>query len=508
MINSDLTAGNDLSKQARDTFEKALIDRPALSLLTQLADLLKSQNTHAWLVGGFVRDELLGRDTADIDIAIDTDITKIAPLLADALQGKFVLLDEVNRIGRIIIKDWTIDLASFTGKIEKDLARRDFTINAMAVDLHQLTAADVQHNNLIDPFGGRLDLDRGIIKMVSGTVFNDDPVRLLRAVRLAEELDFSVERKTQAEIIRSAELIAAVPGERVREELLRLLDASHGGQVFADMDKLGLLTALIPELLALKGVEQPKEHHWDVFGHSVNTVSTVDFILHWGVWDYQNTAVLALVPWTSARAQYFDRPVSGGSTRRSLLKLAALLHDISKPQTKAVDDNGRLRFLGHPETGAEVVAGILERLRFSTKEIKLVSTMVKYHLRPTQMSQDAMPTSRAIYRYFRDTGDAGIDTLYLSLADHLAARGPGLLKNQWEYHTRLVAYVLQEHLRQKKAAPAKLVDGNDLINLFGMKPGAAMGELLESIHEAQAAGELTDREAALEWVRISLGEEK
>ena len=494
-----------MSKETRDTFDKALIDSPALFLLARLADFLKSQNVHAWLVGGFVRDALLGRDTADIDIAVDTDVLKIAPHLANSMQGKFVLLDEVNRIGRIIIEDWTIDIASFTGTIEDDLARRDFTINAMAVDLSQLTATEgSQDTKLIDPFGGHLDLDMSIIRMVTTTVFKDDPVRLLRAVRLAVELDFSIESKAEAEILRAALLITDVPGERIREELLRLLNFSHGGHIFADLDKLGLLTALIPELLPLKGVEQPKEHHWDVFEHSINTVSAVDFILHQGVWDYHNQAELAIVPWTSATAQYFEQPVSSGSTRRSLIKLAALLHDISKPQTKAFDDNGRMRFLGHPETGAEVVEGILERLRFSTKEVKTVATMVKYHMRPTQMSMDAMPTSRAIYRYFRDAGDAGIDTLYLSLADHLATRGPGLLQDQWEYHTKLVAYVLKEHFKQKKAAPVRLIDGNDLINVFGMKPSAKLGELLEELREAQTAGELTTREEALEYVRKSV----
>ena len=494
-----------MAKQAQEIFNKALIDAPAQKALANIADFLKYHSVSGYLVGGFVRDALLGRETADIDIAVGADVLEIGPQLADSLQGKFVLLDEINRIGRIILPDWTIDVASFNGKIEDDLKRRDFTINAMAVDLQQLIS-EKQNTVLIDLFGGRLDLDRGIIKMVSATIFRDDPVRLLRAQRLAAELDFTIDRQAEAEMEKAAPLIATVPGERVREELLRLLNASHGGQVFADMEKWGLLTALIPELLPLKGVEQPKEHHWDVFEHSLKTVSAVDFILHRGAWEYQNPAVLTAVPWNETIAEYFDRPVSSGSTGRSLLKLAALLHDIAKPQTKAFDENGRIRFLGHPETGAEAVESILERLRFSTKEVRLVTLMVKYHMRPTQLSQDAMPTARAIYRYFRDTGDAGIDTLYLSLADHLAARGPGLLPDQWEYHTGLVAYVLKQHSRQKETGPVKLVDGNDLINIFGMKPGAEVGALLEEIKEGQAAGEVMDREAALEYVRKYLSD--
>ena len=348
-------------------------------------------------------------------------------------------------------------------------------------------------------------MDHGIIRIVTETAFKSDPVRLLRAVRLASELGFTIDRKAESEIPQSAHLIANVPGERVREEVLRLLISSRSGQVFNYMDKLGLLTTLIPELSLLKGVTQPKEHHWDVFEHSINTVSAVDFILHQGVWDYRDEHALSAVPWTPSLAQYFDQPVSSSSTRRSLLKLAALLHDIYKPQAKAFDENGRMRFLGHPEEGATLVERILERLRFSTKEVKMVSLMVKYHLRPTQMSQDNLPTSRAIYRYFRDVGDVGIDTLYLSLADHLATRGPGLLMPQWEFHTQLVAYVLKEHFqREKVTLPVKLVDGNDLINVFGMKPSARIGKLLEEIREAQASGELTTREEALDYIRNSL----
>ena len=497
----------DSYNETQREFNTALIETKAQSLLSQLSSVLPSQHVRGYLVGGFVRDILLGRDTADIDIAVNAEVLDIAPRIAELLHGKFVLLDEVNKIGRVILPDWVIDIASFTGKIEDDLKRRDFTIDAMAVDLRQI-AKNSQNAALIDPFNGQSDLDLGIIKLVSETVFQDDPARLLRAVHLASELDFVIDRKTETEISRSAPLITRVPGERVREELLRLLELSHGGQVFDDMDKLGLLTALIPELSALKGVTQPQEHHWDVFKHSIKTVSAVDFVLHQGVWDYQKKDVLSIVPWSSAIAEYFDQEVSSGSTRRSMMKLAALLHDICKPQTKALDANGRMRFLGHPEDGATLAENILERLRFSSKEIKLVTSMVKNHMRPTQMSQDALPTARAIYRYFRDVGDTGIDTLYLSLADHLATRGPDLILPNWEGHVRIVEHVLKEHFQQKKAAPSRLIDGNDLINVFGMKPGAAMGKLLEEIREAQASGELTTREEALAYVKSYLSEER
>ncbi len=291
-------------------------------------------------------------------------------------------------------------------------------------------------------FHGRDDLRRGVVRAVSEAAFRADAARLIRAVRLAAELGFTIDSDTEALIRRDSHLIAGVAGERVREELLRLLALPRAGQQLAYLDELGLLTALVPELARAKGVSQPVAHVWDVFEHSIQTVSAAGFLLREGDWEYGGEEVLEPVPWSDKLSQYFDQEVSSGSTRRSLLKLAALLHDIAKPQTKTVSEDGRARFLGHPQEGAATAVAILERLRFSTREIKLVELMVRYHLRPTQMTHEAFPTRRALYRYFRDTGEAGIAILFLSLADHLATRGPLLDREGWQEHAGIVAYVL------------------------------------------------------------------
>jgi poly(A) polymerase len=254
-----------------------------------------------------------------------------------------------------------------------------------------------------------------------------------------------------------------------------------------------------------KGIEQPREHYWNVFDHSLKTVDAVDFLLHQGGWEYADDEVLAMAPWSEDLAQHFAQPVSSGSTHRSLLKIAALLHDVAKPQTKAIGEDGRTHFLGHAKLGAAIAVDILERLRFSGKEVKLVEIMIKYHLRPGQMSQGELPTQRAIYRYFRDSADAGIDILFLSLADHLASRGPNLSLTGWQEHAQLVEYVLARHAEQERlVVPAKLVSGHDLINIFGLKPGPRMGQLLEAVREAQASGEIATREEALALVRKRL----
>lgn len=488
------------------------VEPSALLLLTRVSRFLTEQGVKAYLTGGFVRDMLLGRDTIDIDIAVTADAPGIALRVADFLGGKHILLDEVNRVSRVVLfkEDtsaggrWELDFTTVEKDIEQDLARRDFTVNAMAIDLEEFIAQP-QSPVIIDPLHGQDDLARGIIRAVSGTVFESDPVRLLRAVRLSAELCFKIDEETEGLIRDCSQLVTVVAGERVREELLRLLALPRSGQILTYLAELGLLTAIIPELTPTKGVEQPIVHVWDVFEHSLQTVDTVDFILRRGTCEYAGEEVLAAVPWTAELKQHFNQEVNYGSTRRSLLKLAALLHDIAKPQTKTVDEDGRTRFLGHTVEGAEIAAGILERLRFSTRETKLVELLVKYHLRPTQMSQEELPSHRAIYRYFRDTGEAGIDILFLSLADHLATRGQYLDLNQWQEHGRLVEYVLARRLEEEHlTAPLKLVDGHDLVDKFGLSPGPGIAEILEAVHEAQATGEVTTRDEALAYVDFLL----
>jgi poly(A) polymerase len=480
---------------------KLTIDPQASSLLAAVNNLLTEQGVRSYLVGGFVRDLLLRRETADIDIAVSQDGVEIAQKVADALDGKFVLLDKMNRVGRVIVGGearWELDFTTFQGSIEDDLAERDFTIDAIAVNPGEVG----KDAHLIDPFKGRVDLKKGVIRAVSETAFQSDAARLLRTVRLAAELGFSVESHTEALIKENCHLIAGVAGERIREELLRLLAAPHSERFLPYLDELGLVKAIIPELAEAKGVKQPKEHFWDVFDHSLETVIAVDFILREGTWQYAGDEVLAATPWSELLAQHFSLEVSRGSSRRSLLKLAALLHDVAKPQTKAIAQDGRMRFLGHGKLGAEVVVGILERLRFSSKEIKLVEVMVREHLRPGQMSQQGLPTRRAIYRYFRDTGGAGIDILFLSLADHLATRGPNLELAGYQEHARMVEYVLTQHLEEERVTtPPKLISGHDLINTFGLSPGPKIGKLLEAVREAQASGEITTREEALAYIR-------
>ncbi|MBI4499402.1 MAG: HD domain-containing protein [Chloroflexi bacterium] len=485
------------------------------TLIPQVREFCAARGVPGYLVGGCVRDGLLGRPRADLDLAVEGDALALARALADTLGGAYVPLHEVHRIARVVLpgaanrRALVLDVVEAAQGILADLRRRDFTVNALAVPLDALPEdGDWQAAPVLDVTGGRSDLVARVLRAVSAQVFQDDPLRLLRAVRLAAELGFTIAAETRSLIARDAALLSHVAGERVHEELCRIFAAHGTAHAIRLMDGLGLLEALLPEVCAGKGVAQPKEHHWDVFNHNVETVAYLEAILDR---DGERTGLpddpLDLVPWVPEVGAYFQQEI-GGQRRATLLKLAGLLHDVAKPQTKGPDATGRIRFLGHADLGAQLCAGILTRLRFGSKEIQAVCTMVQYHLRPGQISSDRqIPTDRAVYRYFRDVGDVALDTIYLNLADHLAARGPGLFWEEWQAHTAVVAHVLDRSLsEQRVVAPPKLVTGHEIMTRFGIGPGPRVGRMLEAVREAQAVGDVTTQEQALiyleRWLQV------
>ena len=463
------------------------------SAISKIKLALEALNIKGYLVGGIVRDLLLNRKTNDIDIAIDQNPLKVGPELAKILGGTFVPLDETNLIARIVLNNWQIDLNYFDKDITADLARRDFTINALAVPIEKVQDMPA---SVIDSTGGLADLKQTVIRMVRGDIFEQDPARLLRAVRLSLELGFTIESETRSKIKASSHLLAKVAGEKIREELLKILRLVRSAEAFLYMDQLGLTRAIIPELETLKGVEQPKEHQWDVFNHSLQSIDGVDYVLRKGGWPYAQ--VLDSIPWSDEIGKHFNEEISYPATRRELLKLSALLHDIAKPETKTII-KGRVRFPGHPKLGAAKVGPILERLRFSNKEVRVVEKVVYYHLRPVQLGED-LPSDRALYRYFRDTGDETLDALFFSLADHLATRGPELDEKDWGWHTRVAGYIVEKYFEPAgiKSLP-KLLDGHIIMDKFNLSPGPLIGQLLGEIKEAQASGEVKTTEEALAY---------
>lgn len=451
------------------------------------------------------------RQTNDIDIAVDGNALTIAEAVAEEVGGKFVVLDRANKIARVVIigeeRQWHLDFSSFSDDIESDLARRDFTIDAMAVELDGFSMESPL--KIIDPFSGREDIKNKVLRAVSDRAFEDDAIRLLKAVRLAAELDFEIEQHTEFLIRECSQSVSKVAGERIREELLRLLHLPGAAHNLRRLDNLGLLTALLPEMMDGKGVGQPTVHFWDIFEHSLQTVATIEFVMRESDWEYSNGEMLTTTIWSEEIEKHLSQEVSKGSNHRVLLKIAALLHDVAKPRTRTLDDNGRARFLGHAKQGAELVINVMERLRFSGRETKLVEDMVMHHLHPVQMATEGLPSSKAVYRYFRDRGDSGIDILFLALADYLACLGPLTTMKGWRRHCRLMSYILEEHEEQQaKIQPVKIVNGHDLMEKFGLASGPLLGELLKMLREAQASGDIKNREEALALAEKELNKQR
>ena len=480
-------------------------------LLERLTAFFDARGVSAHATGGFLRDALLGLTARDLDVAVEGDSLVLGRALADELAGRFVALDEGRGHVRIVLPDGdvAIDLTPLPESIEDDLRRRDYTIDALGAPLTEVAAGAVE---VIDPTGGLADLEARLVRATSEEALKADPLRPLRGARIAAQLGFEIETLTREMISRHAARVAEASPERQREELMRMLAAPQAGPGMRSLDGLGLLSALLPEMDVTRGVEQPKEHHFDVFGHSIAAVDALDALLaddppaderNGRLW----RELWGALEWWDGGRDYFGEPVIAGIPRRALVKLCGLLHDIGKPATKTFEESGRMRFFGHSDTGAEIAGRLMGRLRFSGREREIVVRMIEAHLRPVQMAQDRAPTKRAVYRYFRATGEAGIDTLFLSLADHLGTVGPNVSWEGFRAHVVVVSHIL--HLRfadEQVTSPPKLVSGDDLMRELGLAPGALLGELLESVREAQAAGDVSTPEEAIILARERLAE--
>jgi putative nucleotidyltransferase with HDIG domain len=476
-----------------------------MPLLDALAPLARAAGIDAYVVGGTVRDVLLRRPCHDLDLAVSGDALAWSRGVAASLGGHFVLLDDEHAVARIVLpaprSDAVahIDVAALHGSLDADLLRRDFTVDAMAAPLG---AGDV-----IDPCGGLADIDARLVRMTAPAVLDDDPLRLLRGARIAAELGFAVEATTAGAIRARAPRVNEAAAERRRDELARIFATDDAYGAVRLLDSLGLLDALLPEVGAGRGVGQ-SWHAYDVFEHSLRAVEATDVLLapsrpaQDGAWMWE--ALWRIFGWCEdgLRAYLAEEP-SEGRSRASLLKIAALLHDVAKPQTRSVDPGGRTRFFGHADAGAAVARAIMRRLRFSSREAAFVALLVEEHLRPVQLAQvGEAPTRRALYHFHRDLGDAASAVLLLALADAAAARGPEMTSEGWTAQAMYMNSVLVRSREEEGIlAPPRLLSGHDIMSALGIEAGPKVGRLLEALREAQAVGEVRDRDEALAFVK-------
>lgn len=476
--------------------------------------LAAERGARVWPVGGAVRDVLLGRPIHDWDFVVDRDALGLARAVADVLGGAYYPLDEERDTGRVVLveKDGIrldLDFAALRGEsLEIDLLARDFTVNALALD--ETGAVGV----VVDVTGGLADLEAQRIRAISDQSFQDDPLRLLRAVRIEAELGFEIEPQTAAWVQRDAHLLIEPSAERVRDEFVRVLSLPGAIAPLQRLDQFGLLLYVIPELETLKDVEQSPPHRYDVWRHTLLTVDVLEGVIAAATGQVKRTS--AEVPTTAwgdlARAlgrfagnvtNHLAVEVSGGRDRALILKLAALLHDVGKPKTQSEDDDDLIHFYNHELVGARIAAARLNELRLSRDEAERVRTIIGAHMRPAHLAHIDDLTRRAIYRFFRATSCGGVDVVMLSLADHLATWGPNLQEERWARRLEVAETLLThwfDHY-EETVEPSPLLTGGELMAELGLEPGPRIGRLLRTLQEAQAAGEVQSREGALALVR-------
>lgn len=467
-----------------------------------------------YLVGGAVRDMLLGRAVKDFDFLAPEKAIQLGRKVANAFGSDFYPLDPERGAGRVILNEngsrITLDFITIQGgDIDSDLAARDLTINAIAIDLRQPDA-------LLDPFGGAADLITKQVKACSPTSFSSDPVRIVRAVRLAAAFGMRIDKDTRALMRSAASGLPSVSPERLRDEFLKLLAAPKAGTSIRALDMLGALDPIFPEIALLRKLEQPSPHAFDVWNHIQQVLSKLDLVLELlgggvgaeGAGDLQSGLIVQkLGRYRKQFKEHLSVELVPDHSRLALLYFATLMHDAGKATTQSRDENGRIHFYEHENVGAEMVAERAQALHLSNDEIAVLETILRHHGRPYLLTKEGVPPSRrAIYRFFRDTGEVGVDICLLSLADFMGKFDAQAPQDQLEKHLGTLRSLLEayfEHLKEQVAPPA-LVNGDDLMRELGLKPGPKIGELLEAVREAQAAGEVGDRGEALQLARQHL----
>jgi len=462
--------------------------------LKNILRYLMKHKIKAWIVGGYPRDMLLKKNTPDIDIVLQGNARQVSEKISKKFKLTLVVLHEEKRIYRLICDGYHLDFSQIRGKtLLNDLSRRDFTINSMAIEINPLTSKAIATGAktlIIDPFGGRSALRNKRIDVISEKNLIDDPLRILRAYRLASTLVFGITKKTRRGIRKYSSLVLHPAKERIRDEISKILSVNNSYGTLDELYGDGVLEKIFPEIRIMKN-------------------SPGRFYFHpGGLWEHSLKALRGIEKILSDAKKYFPG-LSGEitahiSTRLVLIKIVTLFHDIAKPATVRKID-GRVRFFGHESVGAKMVKRILTRLRFSGKDVSSAVKMVQHHMRAGNLFQAKFLTHKAVYRFFRDTGDEAVDIFLLSCADRLSYVGVTSGIKDVEKFIAFAGKMIERYFEfRRKAEQPKLLNGHVLMKKFNLAPGPVIGELLRIVDEYRSAGKIETAGQALHLLRKKL----
>lgn len=452
---------------------------------TILNKITENYDNDIYLVGGTVRDFYMGKESTDRDIIVmDEDAREFALKLSALFDAAFVPLDEENKIYRLVLPDKLnyIDVTNpLENSLEKDLMRRDLTINAIAVN--------IRSGEVVDISGGITDIKNRLINYVSELNFVDDPLRLLRVYRFQALLDFDLSPETIDAVCKYSDLIHLPAVERINYELMRLFSGEFAHKALDNMNKTWILEEIFPFVKELKQVPPNSHHHLDLFHHSIETVKQITEI-------YNNSS-------DEVKA-HLDRVDFGGLPRIAHLRLAGFLHDIGKFSTWTIEeDTGRQRFIKHDEVGSKMAVKLLKKLNFSNKQIDYISTLIRFHIYPSSVMQAPQITEKIMMRYVRKMDENSIDAIILAKADRLSARGPEITDAIVEKNIGSLNMLLKFYLEIKDSMEPlpKLLSGNDVMKILNIKPSPELGRIMDALHEAQISGDISSKDEAIEFVK-------
>ncbi len=438
-----------------------------------------------YLVGGSVRDCLMGKDTYDRDLIVtDEDAGIFSQKIAEFFGGKFIPLDVENHIYRVVLSDKLnyLDITNpVENSMEKDIKRRDLTINAVAVD--------IKNCEILDLVGGLNDIKNQVLKGIEDENFVDDPLRILRVFRFYSLLGFEIDEHLLSIVNKYAYLIEKPAKERIEYELMKLFSGKYTDLSLLKMDECGILEKLFPIVKELKQVPPNAHHHLDLFHHSIETIKQVQLL-----YDASQPDVKS----------HMDKVDFGGFSRLAHLKLACFMHDIGKFSTWTIEeDTGRHRFIKHDDVGSKLAKPILKKMCFSNKQIEYITLMIKKHMYPTMVVQAPELTDKVMMRFVRKMEDDAIDNILIAQADRLSARGPEITDEIVNENISALNKLLQFYLKaQETLKPLpKLLNGNEVMKILNISPSPKLGQIINALNEAQINGDIITKEDAISFVK-------
>ncbi len=486
--------------------------------INSLLEVIRSEldpGEELFLVGGAVRDALIGQEINDLDFTLPVDPTRLVKKLAKRLKVGYFTLDDDRHTARLLYQNrhddhFFIDFAQFTGEdLNADLRNRDFSVNAMAFSIHD-------PHTLIDPLNGECDLRAGLLQPCSNHSLLDDPLRVLRGVRLAWQFGFKYSFSLKEMMRTAAEHLPRISFERQRDELFKILDGPNPASALSNCFEFKVFDTLLPPLKELEGIPPSPPHVFSLFEHTLKVVKYCDRLIttlssgensealdHW--WLEETLSGFSSL--SDEIRTYFQEEITPGRSKHGLILLGALLHDIGKPSTMTRGEDGRLHYYGHEKLGAEITCELGKQMMLSNAETEWLRTLVAHHMRLVSfMYSDGLQSKSAIHRFFNDTGSTGIAVVIFSLADTLATAGDTLNRSKWQHEIGVSKVLLsswwEEH--DSVVSPQPLLDGNELQVLFSLSPGKQIGVLLSALIQAQASGEVKTKEEAKTFIQDCL----